>query len=81
MTKEEAIKIIKKEQLKNYNIYGKQYNENEVGICQENGYWIVYATDERASIVTGSKKIFNNESDAWENFIKRLKADKVLREI
>lgn len=79
MTKEQALRIIKNEQLKNYNMGdGRLYRENEVGICKKQGLWIVYATDERASIVTGSESLFESESAAWENFIERLRADKVL---
>jgi len=81
MTKEQAIKIIKGQQLKNYNIGDGQYrHENEVGIYINDGHWIVYATDERASIVTGSERIFDTEGDAWDNFIQRLIADKILNE-
>lgn len=82
MTREQVLLIIEEEQLKNYNIGEERYGkENEVGIRKENGFWKVYATDERASIVMGSESIFENESDAWENFVKRLRADKVLRGI
>lgn len=74
MTKEDIIKIIKKENLKHYNMNEDRYNKvDEVGIQKKNGLWIVYATDERASTVTGSETIFENESDALENFIKRLR--------
>ncbi len=82
MTKDEAVRIIKKENLKGYNINEDRSNdENEVGIKEKSGLWIVYSTDERASTVTGSEKVFKDESDAWENFIKRLRASKILREI
>lgn len=82
MTREEAIKIIIEEKLENYNINEDRYNrENEVVIKYETDKWIVYATDERASMVTGSKKIFENENEAWDNFIKRLRADKILRDL
>lgn len=82
MTREEAINIISKEGLKSYNLNEERYNrEDELVIKQENDTWVVYATDERASVVTGSKKIFINEEEAWENLINRLRADKILREI
>lgn len=82
MTREEAIKMIKAEQLINFNLNEKRFNkENEVGILENNGLWTVYATDERASIVTGSEKVFDNESDALENFIKRLRASKILSDL
>ena len=82
MTREEAIKTITEEGLKNYNLNENRYNkENEVVIKYESDAWVVYATDERASVVTGSKKIFGSEVEAWDNLIKRLRADKVLREL
>lgn len=82
MTREEAIKIITEEGLENYNLNENRYNrENEVVIKYESDTWIVYATDERASTVTGSRKIFASEEEAWDNLIKRLRADKVLREL
>ncbi|MDF2792109.1 MAG: hypothetical protein K0S80_5211 [Neobacillus sp.] len=82
MTREEARIIIEKEDLKGFNWNEERYyKENEVGIKLENNVWIVYATDERASVVSGSVKEFEFEEDALDNFIKRLRADKVLREL
>lgn len=79
MTREEAIHIIKEEGLKDYNLNEIRYNrENELVIKQENDTWIVYATDERASKVTGSEKSFMNEEEAWDNFIKRLRSSKII---
>ena len=79
MTREEAINIILKEGLKNYNLNEDRYDkDDELVIKQEKDTWIVYATDERASEITGSKKIFIREEEAWENLIKRLRADKIL---
>lgn len=82
MTREEAIKCIEKEDLSGYNFFEDRYNkENEVVIKEENEGWIVYATDERASKVTCSEKKFDTENEALENLIKRLRADKILREL
>ncbi len=82
MTEKNAKKIIREEKLINYNLNEDRYNkENEVVIKKEGDYWIVYSTDERASTVTNSKIIFENEEEAWDNLIKRLRADKVLREL
>ena len=82
MIREEAINIISKEKLKNYNLNEDRYNkEDELVIKQKNDTWVVYATDERASVITGSKKIFINEEEAWDNLIKRLRADKILRDL
>lgn len=52
--------------------------ENEVGIRVEEDRWLVYGTDERASLVTGSIMLFDNESKALDNFIKRLRTEKIL---
>lgn len=82
MTRNQALNIIYKEGLMNYNLNEDRYNkENELVIKHESDVWAVYSTDERSSIITGSKKIFIKEEDAWENLIKRLRADKVLREL
>lgn len=81
MTREEARLIIENEDLKGFNWNEEHYyKENEIGIKLEDNLWKVYATDERASVVTGSVKAFVFEQDAIDNFIKRLRADKVLRE-
>lgn len=80
MTRNDVLKIIKEEDLHYYNFYENRYNkEDEVGIKSENGYWVVYATDERASAVTGSEKRFDDEEKALENFVKRLRASEFLR--
>ncbi|MEK5521409.1 Imm59 family immunity protein [Heyndrickxia sp. FSL W8-0423] len=79
MTKQEAKEIIRKEMLKRYNWFDEHpLRENEVGIRVDDDYWVVYVTDERASIVRGSITKFSNESDALDNFIKRLQTDKIL---
>ena len=48
---------------------------------KENEKWIVYVTDERASKITNSVDKYNTETEAIEDFIERLRADKVLREL
>lgn len=80
MTNEEAKKIIKNEGLKRFNWYNEHpLKENEVGISiGNNSNWEVYVTDERASVVQGSITVFDNESDALDNFIKRLRTEKIL---
>lgn len=82
MTREYALKIIKDENLVGYNMFeSRDNNQDELVILEKNGQWFVYATDERASKITGSEKVFDNESEALENLIKRLRADKILREL
>lgn len=79
MTREEALKIITNEQLDYFNWYeDRDIRSDEVGIKKISNKWIVYSTDERASII--SEKTFLTETEALENFIKRLRADKILRE-
>lgn len=79
MTQQEALEIIKNEQLKRYNWFDEHpLMENEVGIRVEEDRWLVYGTDERASLVTGSIMIFDNESKALDNFIKRVRTEKIL---
>ena len=80
MNIKEAIKIIKDEKLQGYNMNEERYNrENEVVLRCENGKWIVYATDERASKVTNSQDIYFDEEEALDNFIDRLRALNRLR--
>lgn len=75
------MRIIQEEELAFYNA-DEHFNEpEEVGIRKEGERWMVYATDERWHIITGSETFFENESDAWDNFILRLRASKRLREL
>ncbi|WP_144555526.1 Imm59 family immunity protein [Bacillus sp. X1(2014)] len=80
MTNEEAKKIIKNEGLQRFNWYNEHpLKENEVTIRIGNSnHWEVLVTDERASVVGGSITAFDNESDALDNFIKRLRTEKIL---
>jgi Immunity protein 59 len=79
MTQQEAKEIIEKENLRRFNWFDEHpLRENEVGIKVDDNQWTIYVTDERASIVSGSITEFNNESDALDNFIKRLRTDKIL---
>ncbi|MFC7785553.1 Imm59 family immunity protein [Rossellomorea sp. GCM10028870] len=79
MTINEAKEIMEKEKLKRFNWFDEHpLRDNEVGIKVDGNEWIVYVTDERASIVSGSNTYFNNESEALENFIKRLRTEKIL---
>ena len=80
MTREYTKKIIDEEGLSGYNFFESRVNvENEIVIVKDSEQWIVYATDERASKMTGSEKIFDNEAEALENFVKRLRALNVLK--
>ena len=73
-------KIINREGLSGYNFFEDRVNaENEIVIVNDCEQWIVYVTDERASKLTGSEKIFKNEAEALENFLKRLRALNILK--
>lgn len=77
---EDVKKIIDEENLVGYNLFEERDNEeNEIVIINDAGQWLVFATDERASKVTGSEKSFLTEEEALENFIKRLRALNILK--
>jgi len=72
MTREEVKKILHTEELKYYNWYDEHaLHENEIGISYRDKKYIVYATDERASLI--SQKEFETESDALDLFIKKVR--------
>lgn len=82
MNIKEAIRIIHDEKLQDYNMNEERDNrENEVVLRHENDKWIVYVTDERASKITNSQDTYSDEEEALDDFIDRLRADKVLREL
>lgn len=82
MNIKEAIKIIHDEKLQDYNMNEERDNrENEVVLRHENDKWIVYVTDERASKITNSQDLYSDEEEALDDFIDRLRADKILREM
>ena len=80
MTRDDIKKIIKEEGLRGYNFFEDRMDmENEIVIVNDSNQWIVYVTDERASKITGSEKMFDNEIDALDIFLKRLRALNILR--
>lgn len=80
MTRDDIKKIIKEEGLRGYNFFEDRMDmENEIVIVNDSKQWIVYVTDERASKITESEKMFDNEIDALDNFLKRLRALNILR--
>lgn len=79
---EDVMKIITQEKLVGCNLFEKrEHRENEIVIKKIRQEWVVYATDERVSRVTGSEKIFTTEEAALDNFIKRTRALNLLRTI
>ncbi|MCM3163994.1 Imm59 family immunity protein [Metabacillus litoralis] len=82
MNIKEAIRIIHEEKLQDYNINEVRDNrENEVVLRHEDDKWIVYVTDERASKITNSQDTYADEEEALDDFIDRLRAYKILREL
>ena len=80
MTKNEVINIIKDEELLNYNLFEEhEVKPEEVVIRIVNERFSVYTSDERNCII--SEEIYDNESDAFDDFIDRLRADKILRKL
>lgn len=75
MTREMVLKIIEDEKLTNYNFFdGKGISSDEIVILKKDGKWIVYATSERGGMVTNSDFVYDNEAEALEDFIFRLRA-------
>ena len=82
MTREEAMEIIKKENLKYYNLFGQHpYGRFELAIRKDRDKWVVFMIDERRNVGTGSESFFENESDAWDNFIRRLRIRQELQDL
>ena len=73
--KKDAERIITTEQLIAYNFFEDRRDaSDEMVIKKSSGKWSVYATDERASKIISGETIFDNEEDALDNFIRRLRA-------
>lgn len=69
------VDILNKEKLISYNFFEDRKDaSDEIVIRIVSGKYVVYATNERATIVTEGEKVFDNESDALENFVRRLRA-------
>lgn len=82
MNIEQALKIIHEEKLQGYNMNEKRVDkENEVVLRNKEDKWSVYVTDERASKITNSEDSYLNKEEALDDFIERLRADKILREL
>jgi len=79
MTELEAIQIIKDENLQNYNWFDNhELQPNEVEITKQENVWTVATADERTTRI--SKMSYKSESEALNDFIERLRADKVLNQ-
>ena len=79
MDKTKAEKVLKSENLKYYNIqFEHEVRPNEVVIYKEHNKWTVCAADERASIMETSYNYFDDESEAFDYFIKLVRLEKIL---
>lgn len=78
MIKDEAIKIIKGENLKVYNFLDINIKADEVGIQFVDGEWIVYWTDEKANYRIIKK--YECEEEAISHVIECLRINKRLEE-
>lgn len=75
MKETEAKNIIKNEHLISYSFFESRSDaSDEMVIKKSLGKYVVYATNERASKISDGEKIFDNEEDALDNFIRRLRA-------
>lgn len=74
MTKDEAIEIIRNEKLDDSSFFSDVVNINEIGIKKIGNQWEVYTTDERA--YKDSCEYYMFESEALDDYIERLRADK-----
>ena len=75
MKRKEAERIINAEKLIAYNFFENRNDaEDEMVIKKTSCKWSVYATDERASKITSGETIYDNEEEALDNFIRRLRA-------
>ncbi|QUI21665.1 hypothetical protein HZI73_04865 [Vallitalea pronyensis] len=73
MNNDEILMIIREEGLNYYNWYNsKKVKCNQVCIDLKDDHWIVFTTDERQHRI--SENAFDNENDALQEFIKRLRA-------
>ncbi|MFA0814253.1 MAG: Imm59 family immunity protein [Anaerofustis sp.] len=72
MNETDAKSIIENQQLIRVNWFDeKNLNENQVGIKKISNGWEVYITDERASIIDGTRIQFSNCNEAYDALIKK----------
>ena len=81
MTREEAMRIIKEEDLRHYNLFEETKPKKwDLVINRDGERWVVYKISERMAVGSGTERYFDEENDAWDNFIRRLRAGKELEE-
>lgn len=75
MKRKEAEQIIKAEHLVSYHFPDDRADSpDEMVIRESSGQWVVYATNERAAKITGGEAVYENEEEALDHFIRRLRA-------
>ena len=75
MKRKEAEGIIISENLISYSFFENRNDAtDEMVIKRTLDKWTVYATNERAAKIIEGEKSFDNEEDALDNFIRRLRA-------
>lgn len=73
------MKIINDEQLRPYVWFTDEYRADAATIEDAGGKWLTYVTTERACPEEQSYREFENESDALEDFVERLRLGKDIR--
>jgi hypothetical protein len=77
MSQVEAISIIKSENIRNINWFNENnLKENQVVISKNTHEWIVYVTDERASVVLSSISVYKSEETALDALIQKARYGK-----
>lgn len=75
MKRADAEGILKNENLIAFNFFENRADaSDEMVIKEAQGRLYVYATNERAAKITDGERVFENEEEALDNFIKRLRA-------
>lgn len=82
MNRQQAEQIIAEESLQGYRFFeNRPYRPDEVVIEEKDGIWSVYVISERAAKMPDTVDEYSSESEALADFIDRLRADKILREL
>lgn len=75
MKRKDVERIISTEQLISYSFFeDREDASDEMVIKKTFGKWMVYATDERAGKIISGERICDNEEEALDIFIRRLRA-------
>ncbi|WP_077927691.1 hypothetical protein [Wohlfahrtiimonas populi] len=73
----EFLKIMREEELPSCSWYQTNgFEMDQIGIIFENGKWKTFVTSERCAILDSSVSEFDNESDALNSLLFRLRARK-----